>query len=110
MRDLVQRNDSLVRDREALLREQIELKQRNGRLNSMVESKLRLSDRLMNEDIDIFDIIVESPAFSGGESRHEQSDNLPSVPVTDANSEVYQRHELAISSIPLSYNLSINEH
>jgi len=60
MQDLVQRNDSLVRDREALLREQIELKKKNSCLNSMIEAKLRLSDRLMNEDIDIFDIIIES--------------------------------------------------
>jgi hypothetical protein len=52
-----------------LLREQIELKKKNGSLNALIEAKLRLSDRLMNEDIDIFDIIVESACFSGEESR-----------------------------------------
>lgn len=107
MRELLQRNDCLVRNRQALLREQIQLKKKNGSLNAIIEAKLRLSDRLMNEDIDIFDIIVESACFSGEQSQEQESDNLPRV--IDATSQIFQRNELAISSIPLSYNMSVNQ-
>lgn len=91
-----------MRDREALLREQVELKKENEALNSVMEVKQRLGE---GSDQDIFEVLVENNSAS---RKVEDSCEFAPARLPEQNSYILQRQELIISSVPLSYNISCN--
>ena len=68
--ELFLKNDNLVQERYSLVRENYDLRKQTESLSNIIEVKKRLGERIIVENSDIFEILVESGTTSRGYSKY----------------------------------------
>jgi hypothetical protein len=103
--ELLVRNECLVQEKHALIKENCELRRQTESLSNIIEVKKRLGDSIVVDSSEIFEVmLVDSGTVERGTSKYEDSYECGNTigNILEENSQVANRQEFIIMSHPLS--------